>query len=246
MEQLNFFEKMEEVENIICPVCGNSFEKTRRWQKFCSISCRQITSSIKYRQENKEKIKEKSKKYRIRCKNTVIKKWYEKNKEKHKETQKKWYEKNKEKLKEFRKKYRDENKDKRKQYDKEYGGKNRERINERRRKREKTNNIARLRRVLRHRIYDSIKKNYSIKAYKTQELLGCTVLEVRKHLEKQFKEGMSWENYGHKTWHIDHIIPCASFDLTDPEQQKKCFHYTNLQPLWASENLSKGSKILLN
>jgi hypothetical protein len=158
--------------------------------------------------------------------------------------QKNWYEKNKENLKESRKKYRDENKNRMKQYWKEYADKNRERINERKRKREKTNNIARLRRVLRHRIYDSIKNNHGTKAYKTQQLIGCTVLELREYLKKQFKEGMTWENYGHKTWHIDHIIPCASFDLTDPEQQKKCFHYTNLQPLWASENLSKGSKIL--
>ena len=58
-----------------------------------------------------------------------------------------------------------------------------------------------------------------------------------------FKTGMTRENHG-KVWHIDHIIPCASFDLTDPDQQKKCFHYTNLQPLWAKENLIKGVKIL--
>jgi hypothetical protein len=61
------------------------------------------------------------------------------------------------------------------------------------------------------------------------------------HLQKQFKEGMTKENHG--LWHIDHIRPISSFDLTKPEQQIKCFHYTNLQPLWAKENLSKGSKI---
>ena len=54
---------------------------------------------------------------------------------------------------------------------------------------------------------------------------------------------MTWENHGRYGWHIDHIMPCSSFDLTDPEQQKKCFHYTNLQPLWAHENMSKGAKI---
>lgn len=245
MEQLDFFNTLEQ-NKPICPVCGNGFDKTRRWQKFCSISCRQITGSRKYRRKNEKKIKESSKKYYIRYKNTVIKNWCEKNKEKHKEMQKNWYEKNKEKLKESRKKYRDENKNKIKQYLKEYAKKNKKKINERKRKREKTNNMVRLRKVLRHRIYDSIKNNYSIKAYKTQELLGCTVEEAKEHIEKQFKEGMSWENYGHKTWHIDHIIPCASFDLSDPEQQKKCFHYTNLQPLWAKDNMSKGAKILLN
>ena len=61
------------------------------------------------------------------------------------------------------------------------------------------------------------------------------------HLEAQFKPGMTWDNYGLKGWHVDHIRPCASFDLRDPEQQRRCFHYTNLQPLWAEENLKKGS-----
>jgi hypothetical protein len=80
--------------------------------------------------------------------------------------------------------------------------------------------------------------------YKTFDLLGCNISEAKEHLEKQFKEGMIWENHGTHGWHIDHIIPCASFDLTYPEQQKKCFHYTNLQPLWAKENMSKGSNII--
>ena len=75
-------------------------------------------------------------------------------------------------------------------------------------------------------------------------LLGCSIEHARKHLESQFREGMKWDNHGKYGWHIDHIIPCASFDLTDPEQQKKCFNYKNLQPLWWHENLSKGSKIL--
>jgi len=52
---------------------------------------------------------------------------------------------------------------------------------------------------------------------------------------------MSWDNYGYRGWHIDHIRPCASFDLTDPEQQRECFHYTNLQPLWWQDNLRKGT-----
>ena len=75
------------------------------------------------------------------------------------------------------------------------------------------------------------------------ELLGVSMNEVRAYLELQFKSGMTWENYGYKGWHIDHIIPCASFDLTDPEQQRRCFHYTNLQPLWWHENLAKGDKL---
>ena len=73
------------------------------------------------------------------------------------------------------------------------------------------------------------------------ELIGCEVPELLTHLEAAFAEGMSWENYG-RAWHIDHIRPCCSFVLTEPEQQRACFHFSNLQPLWAKENLRKGAK----
>ena len=73
-------------------------------------------------------------------------------------------------------------------------------------------------------------------------LIGCSLEELKKHLESQFKPGMSWKNRGRNGWHIDHIKPCASFDLSKSEEQHKCFHYSNLQPLWAKENLRKGIK----
>ena len=76
----------------------------------------------------------------------------------------------------------------------------------------------------------------------TMKLVGCIIPKLKQHLEKQFKIGMSWENYG--KWHVDHIRPCCSFDLSKPEEQKKCFNYTNLQPLWAEENLRKSDKWL--
>jgi hypothetical protein len=90
------------------------------------------------------------------------------------------------------------------------------------------------------RLYDAVKRQKGIKSAKTIELIGCQVDELLEHLGSQFTEGMTWENYGQ--WHIDHIRPCASFDLTDLEQQKICFHWTNLQPLWATDNIKKGSK----
>ena len=83
-----------------------------------------------------------------------------------------------------------------------------------------------------------------LKAGKTTELLGCTIPELRRYLESNFREGMSWENYGQFGWHIDHIKPCSSFDLSDPLQQCICFHYTNLQPLWWFENLAKGDNLV--
>lgn len=99
-----------------------------------------------------------------------------------------------------------------------------------------------IKRRLRDRLRMALKNCAGKKAYKTMELLGCNIEFFKNYIALQFQDGMSWDNYGYKTWHIDHIIPCNSFDLTDPEQQKKCFHYTNLQPLWAKDNLLKGRK----
>jgi len=95
---------------------------------------------------------------------------------------------------------------------------------------------------IRHRIKEAIKHGHGTKLNSSTELLGCTVEKCREHLESLFQEGMTWENHGNFGWHIDHIRPCASFDLRDPEQQKQCFHYTNLQPLWAEDNLRKSDK----
>ena len=94
---------------------------------------------------------------------------------------------------------------------------------------------------MRCRLYHALKKDNSYKADKTMKLVGCTPTFLKEYLEAKFKDGITWDNYGE--WHVDHIIPCASFDLTKEEEQKKCFHYTNLQPLWAEENLSKGAKV---
>jgi hypothetical protein len=95
-------------------------------------------------------------------------------------------------------------------------------------------------RRLRKRLYDALKS--AKKSSSALKLLGCSIEELKKHLESQFTEGMSWENHGYYGWHIDHIKPCYAFDLTDPEEQKKCFHWTNLQPLWWWENLEKGAR----
>lgn len=93
---------------------------------------------------------------------------------------------------------------------------------------------------LRGRLHDAITRG--IKSAGTLELLGCSVNFLRKYLENKFKEGMDWNNYGLYGWHIDHIIPCSGFDLTQSKEQRECFHYSNLQPLWARENLMKGKQ----
>jgi hypothetical protein len=94
--------------------------------------------------------------------------------------------------------------------------------------------------LLRTRIWSSLKKQGLKKKDSTMSLVGCSKEELIKHLESQFKEGMNWENWSLNGWHIDHIRPCSSFDLSDPAQVKECFHYSNLQPLWAIENLKKS------
>jgi hypothetical protein len=92
------------------------------------------------------------------------------------------------------------------------------------------------------RVYSALKSNQ--KTGKTMDVLGCSVEELRIYLEKKFQEGMSWNNYNYNGWHIDHIKPCSLFDLSIPEEQKKCFHYTNLQPLWAKDNFKKSSTFI--
>jgi hypothetical protein len=82
------------------------------------------------------------------------------------------------------------------------------------------------------------------KAYKTETLIGCSIQHFRAHIESQFKEGMTWENYGQ--WHIDHLVPCRAFRLSEEAQQLLCFNYTNLRPLWAVDNLKKGDRIEVN
>jgi len=88
-----------------------------------------------------------------------------------------------------------------------------------------------------------LKMNKNV-AYKDSklELLGCSPQELKEWIENQFTEGMSWNKLGIHGIHIDHVLPCASFDLSIEENVSKCFHYTNLQPLWAKDNLSKGVK----
>lgn len=110
------------------------------------------------------------------------------------------------------------------------------------RQKAKTDPLWRARKVMRTRIAAAIARNGGEKSKKTMQLVGCSMDELKSHIEKQFKPGMTWGNYGKNGWHIDHIRPCASFDLTNEEQAKACFHFTNLQPLWWFENLSKGDR----
>ena len=98
----------------------------------------------------------------------------------------------------------------------------------------------RLRMRLRSRLYHAVFRQDGIKEKSAVELLGCTTQELIDYLQSQFLDGMTWDNYGE--WEIDHIKPCAAFDLRKKKEQRKCFHYTNLQPLWGDENRAKADK----
>lgn len=133
-----------------------------------------------------------------------------------------------------------------KKYHKEYEANKRvrtEKDNEARRKKEKryreTNILYKLKMNCSRRIRLCINKYNN----KTIDYLGCSIIDLKKHLESQFQPGMSWENYGLKGWHIDHIIPLASANTE--EEIYGLFHYTNLQPLWAADNLKKSDKVLI-
>jgi hypothetical protein len=97
-----------------------------------------------------------------------------------------------------------------------------------------------LRRRVMNRIQHAIKGRL-VNATGSFKFVGCAAEELKKHIESKFDSGMKWENYG-TYWEIDHIRPCASFDLTDREQFAQCFHYSNLQPLPVSVNRSKKDK----
>lgn len=93
---------------------------------------------------------------------------------------------------------------------------------------------------LRCRMLSALKVASARKSEKTMALIGCTGAELVSHIERQFTEGMSWSNYGQ--WHVDHKKPCAAFNLLEPFQQQQCFHFSNLQPLWNTENWAKKDK----
>jgi hypothetical protein len=109
-------------------------------------------------------------------------------------------------------------------------------------RRESIDPAFRLVNQIRKKIYLTLRLEQ--KYARSLELLGCTAIEAREHIERQFTQGMTWDNWAIDGWHIDHIKPIASFDLSNEEQQRQCFHYTNLQPLWANDNYKKSDKII--
>lgn len=173
-----------------------------------------MTTREKYRLEHKEEKKEYDRLYRLRSS----------------------------KKDDYNKNYAYENKVKRNKYAQKYQKEHILYTKNYRKKRRDIDPNFKLLEIVRTRIYQECIKKRNSKKDRTISLLGCSIFEFKIYLESKFKEGMSWNNYGIE-WEIDHIVPCSSFNLSDQEQQKICFHYTNTQPLWKYENRSKGNKI---
>lgn len=144
------------------------------------------------------------------------------------------------------KKFYEKNAERMIQRSKEYAQHNRKEISKKqalqRKLRRNSDPTYRIKENLRKRMWETIVKSQGkTKSARSLQLLGCSAQDCRLYLESLFLDGMTWENYGE--WHIDHIKPISSFDLSQPEEQFKCFHYTNLQPLWAIDNLKKGDSM---
>jgi len=171
----------------------------------------------------------------------------EKGKKYLKEKLKKWVKKKKEVDPEYFKKFQKNRAEYFKAYQTKERRENPEKARERTRKGmkkfyQKTKAIPKyiILRALRKRLGFALNAIKQKKNISTISLLGCSIEKFRRHIELKFQNRMNWKSYG--KWHIDHIKPIAKFDLNDLEEQKKCFHYTNLQPLWAIENMKKGAR----
>ncbi|VBB18381.1 putative nuclease [Yasminevirus sp. GU-2018] len=151
--------------------------------------------------------------------------------------------KNKEKIRSYNKSYKADLKDEIKEYNRAYSIKNRKTIQQRHtaylRNRRKTVPSYKLSCVLRNRIKAFL---FGENRKATKDMLGCDYEFIRDWLESQFDGDMSFENHG-EVWHIDHVIPCARFNMNDKDEQLKCFNWTNLQPMLSSENMSKGDNV---
>ena len=248
-----------------CNVCNTEFLSKYHRQKRCSKECILIDKERKnknykeymkiYNIKNKEKIKEVNKIYSIKNKEKLKKYYkdnYEKNKVKINEKNKQKYIK---KIKIYKIQYRKlflyleknwiKNKKEmrsRNEYYNEWYQNNKNYIKEYNKKKYHNNIQYKLMVDYRNRMNLALKQNK--KRNHTIEYLGCSLEEFEKYLESKFLPDMNWKNYNLKGWHKDHIIPCDSFDLQNEEELKKCFHYSNFQPLWAKENISKSNKIL--
>ena len=224
------------METKVCSKCSQEkeiceFYKRKDTKDGYRFDCKCCFNEIalEYRKNNEEKIKQRSKDY------------FQKNKQSHLEKKQIWRKNNPEKYKKQVKDYWDKVKDVQTEKKKIWINNNRKKYNDYWNNRKKEEPEFKLLTGMRSRLSGYLKKLNISKTNKTFEIVGCSPQFLKEHLEKQFIDGMTWEN--RSEWHIDHRIPLSSAK-TEEELYKLC-HYTNLQPLWAEENLKKSNKIIV-
>jgi hypothetical protein len=210
----------------------------------CKI-CRKPISK-KYLEENRELINNRrSENYFKNHEENLIKSRnrIKNEREKRLEQSKKYYQNNEKKVKEYQKKHYELNKEKYIEKAKNWCKNNKEKclnsINQRVKKRKKDDVLFKLKHKLRTDMYISLKRQKRSK--KIEQIIGLSLENYKKHIESQFEDWMSWDNWGLYTWHIDHIIPISS--AKNEEEIYKLWYYTNLRPLSAIENIKKSNKI---
>ena len=203
-----------------CKICNKSF-----WTKTVGVYCSKDCKLNSRKKWLAKKLKEDPDYF-----NRASRKRHQKYKEKRNAYSKKYYSENSEKIK---KQIHEWNKT----YSKKPEVKERKRIYTNKSRQNPQTKIA-------HQFRSRINNALNLKGLKKRrgklDFLGCSLEEFKIYLESKFKPGMNWSNYKWNGWHVDHIKPVASFDLTNEKDFKKCFHYTNLQPLWADENFKKN------
>ena len=159
------------------------------------------------------------------------------NKEKIKENNKQWVLKNKKYISDYNKQYNIENKEKKYKTTQEFFKNNPEYMKSWKNNKYHNDIQFKIKDNLRSRFYNALLKQHKIVSI--LDIIGCSIDNLKNHLETQFLPEMSWENHG-EIWEIDHIIPCSHFDLTKIEEQKRCFNYDNLQPLFKTTQIAKS------
>lgn len=192
-----------------------------------------LQQTREYKQKNRELVRQRNRK------------WREANPERCRETGRACRRANPKKYNACARRYRERHADTLRQRRREHYAKNRDQLNAqasaRRRKQYREDPNYRIAHGLRSRLRDAIHSQGVRKAAKTFQLLGCTIQEFRAHIEALFYDGMSWDTMGCRRtqWQLDHIVAVALFDLTDPTQQRSCFHWSNIQPLWWADHQVK-------
>jgi hypothetical protein len=238
------------METKICSKCYTSksihkFCKDKSQKSGLSSQCKDCRKQYndknkerrqKHYQENKEFISLKNKEYREKNKEK-LNRYYKKHRKKRNEQSIQWANNNKEYKSEQHKKWREKNKNRHNTNYIEWKKKNREYLKTYRKKRRQNNTNVKLIDNVRRRINIAFKN----KTKHSIEYLGIDIALYKEYLENLFQQGMNWNNYGTKGWHIDHIIPLSS--AKTEEELIQLFHYTNTQPLWAKDNLIKSARL---